>query len=346
MAERLEKQGSGWVNELNRDPRLRTPAGAGTQVIQKEQEKFMQQAWAQLGDLLQANQKIRQLQLAWMSTFVTYQKERPAATGRPVADVHARRPGRGCSGSPTTIARQVKDSRLPRAALDPAFRKIARPRGAIMRKVVPEGTARPAAVLTPAERRNADCGAVATRSDRADLARRRRDSIVPPSLPEWLRGLLRNGAADASSGSDRRRLARPDGHRRDRIAAGRLALAVTWRLLFGAGSVDGACMERDVDALQEKSFTPAAVDRIPPRPNFVLTEFDAAPAVCGADSGAATASKPRISASPSKTPSTSTSRPRRRCRFRSRCRSKTPSRKLKQALNPALAIPQARASSS
>ena len=65
MAERLDvQQGAGWVNELNRDPRLRTPAGAGTQVIQKEQEKFMQQAWAQLGDLLQANQKIRQLQLA------------------------------------------------------------------------------------------------------------------------------------------------------------------------------------------------------------------------------------------------------------------------------------------
>ena len=62
------EQGTGWVNELNRDPRLRTPAGAGTQVIQKEQEKFMQQAWAQLGDLLQANQKIRQLQLAWMSS--------------------------------------------------------------------------------------------------------------------------------------------------------------------------------------------------------------------------------------------------------------------------------------
>ena len=69
------KQGTGWVNELNRDPRLRTPAGAGTQVIQKEQEKFMQQAWAQLGELLQTNQKIRQLQLAWMSTFVTLSQD-------------------------------------------------------------------------------------------------------------------------------------------------------------------------------------------------------------------------------------------------------------------------------
>ena len=41
-------------------------------------------------------------------------------------------------GSPVTIAKQVEESRLPQAALDPAFRKITRNRGAIMRKVVPE----------------------------------------------------------------------------------------------------------------------------------------------------------------------------------------------------------------
>ena len=64
----------GWVNELNRDPRYRVPAGAGTQVIQKDQENLMQQAWSQLGDLLRANQKIRQLQLGLMSSFVMYQK--------------------------------------------------------------------------------------------------------------------------------------------------------------------------------------------------------------------------------------------------------------------------------
>ena len=34
----------------------------------------MQQAWSQLGDLLRANQKIRQLQLGLMSSFVMYQK--------------------------------------------------------------------------------------------------------------------------------------------------------------------------------------------------------------------------------------------------------------------------------
>ena len=74
-ADRLDVQnGTGWVNELNADPRLRTPAGAGTQVIQNDQENLMQQAWSQLGDLLRANQKIRQLQLGLMSSFVMYEK--------------------------------------------------------------------------------------------------------------------------------------------------------------------------------------------------------------------------------------------------------------------------------
>src|SRR5262249_31149005 len=112
LAERLDVRGSGWVNELNRDPRLRAPAGAGTEVVQQEQERLMQQAWAQLGDLLQTNQKIRQFQLAWMSTFVSFQRN---VVAQPLDQfltfthpVHGR-----VLGSPTTIAHQVKVSRLP-----------------------------------------------------------------------------------------------------------------------------------------------------------------------------------------------------------------------------------------
>ena len=40
-------------------------------------------------------------------------------------------------GSPTTVYQQLKESRLEQAALRPAFRKITRPRGVIMRKAIP-----------------------------------------------------------------------------------------------------------------------------------------------------------------------------------------------------------------
>src|SRR5215813_6114285 len=69
-AEKLDVRQGGWVNQLNSDPRNRTAAGVGTQAIQKDQERLMQQAWSQLGDLLRANQKIRQLQLGMMSCYI------------------------------------------------------------------------------------------------------------------------------------------------------------------------------------------------------------------------------------------------------------------------------------
>jgi hypothetical protein len=272
MAEKLGvRNGTGWVNELNRDPRFRAPAGAGTQVIQKEQEKFMQQAWAQLGDLLQANQKIRQLQLACMSTFVTYRKNvLPQPTDRFLTFTHAVQPR--VLGSPTTIAKQVKDSRMPRAALDPAFRKIARPRGAIMRKVVPDGTAPPQAVLSQLNE-----GTLTAAPPPPDPVGQLSldgvaESIVPDWLPEWLRLWLRSGVPTVVLVALM-------------VVALLLAVVTGAFLAFGivilglGGLLFRARQLRSVvetaEALQEKSFTPAAVDRIPVRPNFVLTEFQA-----------------------------------------------------------------------
>jgi hypothetical protein len=134
-ADKLDVQSPvGWVDELNRDPRLRVAAGAGTQVIQKDQENLMQQAWSQLGDLLRTNQKIRQLQLGMMASFAMFQKDiapQPADQLLTFTQpVQAR-----VLGSPSTIARLVQESRLPQAALDPAFRKITRSRGAMMKKM-------------------------------------------------------------------------------------------------------------------------------------------------------------------------------------------------------------------
>lgn len=272
MTERLDvRQGTGWVNELNRDPRLRTPAGAGTQVIQKEQEKFMQQAWAQLGELLQANQKIRQFQLAWMSTFVSYQRHvLPQPADQLLTFTHAVQTR--VLGSPTTIAKQVKDSRLPRAAIDPAFRRIARPRGAIMRKVVPADAIRPRQVL-----RRLNEGTLTAAPPPPDPTGQislddAASSIVPPSLPPWLDQLLRSGVLTI-------------GLLIAIVAA--LILAITTggvlfvllAIAFGALRIVARRIGNRVQeaetlrsAFQEKSFTPSAVDAIGPRPAFALTD--------------------------------------------------------------------------
>ena len=88
----------------------------------------MQQAWSQLGDLLRANQKIRQLQLGLMSSFVMYQKNIVPQSSDQLLTFTQPVQSR-VLGSPVTIAKQVQESRLPQAALDPSFRKITRNRG-------------------------------------------------------------------------------------------------------------------------------------------------------------------------------------------------------------------------
>lgn len=72
LTERLltERDGSdvphrtNWVHDLNLDPRWRTAAGFGTKVVQQDQETYMEAAWDQIGDVLEANRRIRQAQLA------------------------------------------------------------------------------------------------------------------------------------------------------------------------------------------------------------------------------------------------------------------------------------------
>ena len=144
--EKLAARDPGWVNELNNDPRTRAAAGCGTDAVQQNQERFMQQAWAQLGEILQANQRLRQLQLGLTASFQLYRKHLlPMADAQILSftrPAHAR-----IVGGATTIAGQVGASGLPAAALDPAFRKITRPRGAMMKKTAAVGAVRPAEVI-------------------------------------------------------------------------------------------------------------------------------------------------------------------------------------------------------
>jgi hypothetical protein len=286
MAERLDvKAGAGWVDELNRDPRLRTPAGAGTRVIQKEQEKFMQQAWAQLGELALANQKIRQLQLAWMSNFVGYRKHvLPLPTDQLLTFTHAVQAR--VLGSPTTIAKQLAVSRLPRAAVDPGFRKIARPRGAIMRKVAPADAPRQQVFaklnegsLTAAPTPPEPTGQIALDGAAS--------SIESPPLPAWLLNLLRGGALTILIVLAVIALVLAVATQSIGFAALAIVLGGAWIALRRL-----ARRAREADTLREafqgKSFRPAVVDRIAPRANFALTEFGAempaAPAGTGGDS--------------------------------------------------------------
>ena len=60
------------MHKLNLDPRFRVAASFATDVVEANAETYMNYAWEQIGDVLAANQKIRQLQLATETSAVWY----------------------------------------------------------------------------------------------------------------------------------------------------------------------------------------------------------------------------------------------------------------------------------
>jgi hypothetical protein len=84
-----------WVHELNLDPRHRLAAGFGTRVMQSNQEKYMDAAWGQIGDVLEANRRIRLAQLAqlvsqswWFAQLMPSVETRPERLLRLTAPAH------------------------------------------------------------------------------------------------------------------------------------------------------------------------------------------------------------------------------------------------------------------
>lgn len=63
-----------WIHDLNLDPRFRVAAGFGTRIVQENQENYMNAAWKQVGDVLEANRKMRQAQLAKEASWYWYNK--------------------------------------------------------------------------------------------------------------------------------------------------------------------------------------------------------------------------------------------------------------------------------
>jgi hypothetical protein len=63
-----------WVHELNLDPRHRMTAGFGTDVVKTNQEEYMDAAWEQVGEVLEANRRIRLAQLAKEISWIWYDR--------------------------------------------------------------------------------------------------------------------------------------------------------------------------------------------------------------------------------------------------------------------------------
>jgi hypothetical protein len=130
-----------WVHELNLDPRFRVAAGLGVRVIQDRQEDFMNAAWAQVGQVLESNRRMRLMKVAQHVAYIVRRKvigaiaeANPARMLMLTAPLHSRVMAVRGEGA-MTLRAQTAASAVTATLFSGPLRRIARPRGRIARAV-------------------------------------------------------------------------------------------------------------------------------------------------------------------------------------------------------------------
>ena len=123
-----------WVHRLNLDPRFRVPAGFGTEIIQENDDLYMNGAWQQIGDVLEANNRIRQAQLAQAAALSWHRRHIASLASERIflmtAPMHKRVIAEGI-----TVAAQVRTSVIPPVVTSAPFRRITRQGTALMKRL-------------------------------------------------------------------------------------------------------------------------------------------------------------------------------------------------------------------
>jgi hypothetical protein len=124
---------SGWLNDLNLDPRNRTAAGMGTQIVQAQRAALMASAWDQVAGVEAANQQLRAAQLARSAMTAIWTARLTPASPPTLLSVTAPVQAR-ILASPRTVYATVAASRVPQRILSGAYRRAARPLGPLARR--------------------------------------------------------------------------------------------------------------------------------------------------------------------------------------------------------------------
>jgi hypothetical protein len=128
-----------WLYDLNLNPYLRSAASIGTQIVQEKQEELMTSAWGQVGAIAEANQLLRQGQLARDASRTQFERIAELLDETLIlltGPVHSRILGQD---QDSTIQDRVDDSRIPLAMTTGAFRRMARTRGPIGKRIAKAG---------------------------------------------------------------------------------------------------------------------------------------------------------------------------------------------------------------
>ena len=128
-APNLETTAPPWLRETNVDPRLRVAAGLGAEVVRQNQERYLEEAWRQVGDVLAANALRRRGEFSLAASATLHRRWisqlAPVDLVTSTAPVHAR----VFVGQNLTITGRLRGSPLPPSIVSVEYRRVTRARG-------------------------------------------------------------------------------------------------------------------------------------------------------------------------------------------------------------------------
>ena len=120
-----------WLDEVNLDPRHRVAAGLGAEVVRRNQEHYVEEAWRQVGDVLAANRLRRRAEFSLAATTRLYERWiKKLDAGDLLTATAPVHPKVGVAQGETIVGR-LRDSPLPPAVVSVELRRFARARGAL-----------------------------------------------------------------------------------------------------------------------------------------------------------------------------------------------------------------------
>lgn len=150
LANSIDRNNNAWVHQLNIDPRNRAAAGLGTTVVQKHQEEFMDIAWGQVGEIMEANKKLLQAEFAKEVSSTLHAKHIQHFSAEKlmaVTESVQKKILTGPIGDRKTIIKDIKEKHQPAAVESPAYRKLSRPGGSIVKRVAAKANVADKAIL-------------------------------------------------------------------------------------------------------------------------------------------------------------------------------------------------------
>lgn len=128
--------GANWMQEVNLDPRFRTFAGAGVETIRRNQEEYMNIAWEQIGEVMEANRKLLYLQLTQQANLAIYNKHLKTLNNELLLNISSPAHQRMINTSrQATLFKEVDNSRIPVSMLSGAFRRLTRANSPLMKGI-------------------------------------------------------------------------------------------------------------------------------------------------------------------------------------------------------------------